>query len=535
MSTSTPRPTAHLADWRFLLPALPAGGFEHLLLAGGSTELADVVLDLGVARRVSTTPAHGDEFDAIVILADATADGPRLLRHLVADGVVYWEVDRRVRGVHRMSPQKAFERLQKAGITPQAAYWVKPWFPDRQMYLPIRARGAFDWYLDTLCRAHTRSRRVLKAAVKAFTSQRSIESYAPCYAVIGTRGVLDQTGLLGHARGVGACSHRPVHSVLLAHGRAPWNRIAMLLFDHRSALPSAVIKSSRTARFNGAVEWEHQVLRELRSTLSPALRRSIPQSSAFRWNGLAVAVESCVPGASLDSRAGANQPDALDDFHLAANWLAAFHLETTVAHVDAREWINRHLLKGVCAEYDRTFGATPAEKRLFAAMTAAADSCAGIQLPLVWQHGDFGPWNIYRTDRELRVIDWEAARQGPAAADLFYLAAHWAEGVTAQLDPAAQIRLLLDVITGVAARDAVGRAIEEEVSAYTKRLDVPHALLPWLLVATFAQQAIDRAHRLRTADPGQPTDGETRRYRAYLAECAAHADVLFATEARHAA
>ena len=36
-------------DWRFLLPAHPAGRFEHLVLLGGDTELAEMLTDRGIA------------------------------------------------------------------------------------------------------------------------------------------------------------------------------------------------------------------------------------------------------------------------------------------------------------------------------------------------------------------------------------------------------------------------------------------------------------------------------------------------------
>lgn len=537
MADHAARPATHLADWRFLLPSMPPAGFQHLLLAGGPSELPGIVLDLGIAQQVSTSASAGDEFDAVVVLADASSRGMELAAYMAPDSVLYWEVDRRHRGLRSLTPHRACERLQQTGLTPGAAYWVKPWFPDRQMYLPLDAACAFQWYLDTLCRARTRPRRILKFAVRAFlTPHLSIEPYAPCYAITASRGTVDDSGLLGHARAIGACSYRALQPLLLAHGRAPWNRVAMLLFEQQSTSPSAVIKSVRTRTFNEAVTWEHKVLRRLATMLSPALRRSIPRTVAFHWNGLAAVVESCVGGASIDSRIGDGKARTADDYRLAASWLAAFHLETTHDHVEAASWLSHEFHEGEIAEYARMFVTSPEEGRLFRLMSDSVDTCRGLRLPMVWQHSDFGPWNIYRAGREIRVIDWEGARMGPPLADLAYLSVHWTEGTTGHRTPAAHLEPLLFAMTRARfPEDGTATAVAGVIDRYARQVGVAPALYPYLIVWTFATQATSRMRRLRAVAPDQPMDGEARRYCEYVRVLARYADLLFTREARHAA
>jgi hypothetical protein len=526
---------AYLVDWRFLLPALPEGGFDHLLIAGGTREHEDIALHLGLAGRVSTTPQPGDLADAVVVLADAKVDGAALAGHLVPGGSIYWEVDRRARGSHALTPARAFARLRKQGVSPAGAYWVKPWFPARHMYLPIHDPQAFRWYLDSICGSRTRSGRIARVAGRAFLRcHGSLAAVAPCYAVVGTRGTARPAALLASARAHGTCGTGPLQPVVLAHGGAPWNRLAMLLFTPGSSTPQFVVKSSRTTTFNAEVQWEHHVLRSLASTLSPALRRSIPTSTFFHWNGLAVAVESCVGGSSLSSRTGESPDIATEDLQLACEWLGAFHTETLTERAPAREWLTRQLVNGVCAEYQAMFGARAAESQLFAAVAQSVERFNGLTVPLCWQHTDFVPWNMFREHGELRVIDWEVARPGPAVADLLHFLIHWDADRYAHRHEEPQVRRILGYLVGVSEFPAGidGRRV---IDAYLGQMGVHPSLLPYLLVYTLAEQAVERGRRLRAAHGDGALQTDAFPFVAYLRAMAAQADRLFPSEERRAA
>jgi hypothetical protein len=490
---------ANLVDWRFLLPAVPAGGFEHLLLAGGTPQHEETALAHGVAQRVSSTPRHGDAFDAIVVLAGANADAA-ILSSLAAGGAVYWEVDRRARGAHTLTPRRAVSRLRRHGITPVGAYWVKPWFPARHMYLSLDAPEAFRWYVDSLCGSRTRSRRILKTAVRAYIACHGpLAACTPCYAVVGTRDTAVPAALLAQARALGACDAGVLRPVMLAHGGLPWNRMAMLLFAPGNSTPRYVIKSSRTTRFNASVEWEHRVLRELASTLPPRLRRSIPASNLFHWNDLAVAVESCAQGSSLSSRIGASADVVLDDLRVAFGWLGSFHTETSSERPPARGWLVRHLVEGLFAEYAATFSLTAAESCLFSAVARALSCLDGLTLPIGWHHTDFVPWNAYRDGDELRVIDWEVARRGLAAADVFQYLLHWDAELHRHAHQPPDIDRVLAYLCG-AAPFPLGDECQRIVHAYLDRVGVDAALLPYVLVYALIEQALEQARRLRDSN-----------------------------------
>ena len=154
------------ADWRFLLPAPNGEAFGHLLLLGGTPQLQATLLELGVARRVSRSVRAGDTADALVILAGAGGPIDLAIEQLEAHGVLYWEVDRRTAGDLTLTPARAMRRLAEHGLTPDLAYWVKPGFPDRHMYVPVDSPGAVTWYLDTLYRAKGLPRRLFGAALR---------------------------------------------------------------------------------------------------------------------------------------------------------------------------------------------------------------------------------------------------------------------------------------------------------------------------------------------------------------------------------
>src|SRR5438445_11139893 len=62
--SSIDRRNLRRADWRVLLP-IPTNGFEHMVLLGGPKELGEVILKIGLARRVSSESPAKPSADAI--------------------------------------------------------------------------------------------------------------------------------------------------------------------------------------------------------------------------------------------------------------------------------------------------------------------------------------------------------------------------------------------------------------------------------------------------------------------------------------
>ena len=526
-----PQPTAAVrqVDWRFLLPA-PDGAFERLILHGGSPALEATVRDLGLAAEIVSDPTDPVAGEAVIALAGASVSPERLTAEVADTGALYWEIDRRLPGNLVLTPARVFERLAASGLTPTAAYWVKPGFPERQMYLPIASPAAFRWYLNTLYGTHTRHRRILKRLLGAVAGTGRLGTVAPCFVVTAVRGAVRPPALVEAVGAAQAWGEGKAHPVLLASATAEWSRVALLLFgDDEAAIPT-LLKLPRIDAFNAQVAWEHRVVQTLHRKLSPSLRGSIPTSRLTEWNGLTVATETYMTGAALSSRVGRTTIEALEDLRLAASWLAAFHHETTVDRATGSGWLKQHLVTGLCREYAQTFRLSTAESHLFEVVGRSAAACALASLPLAWHHTDFGPWNVYRDGNDLRVIDWEVARVGPVLADLMYFAAHWSAAVRNLTTDAERIAHCVSLLCTRTAADPLSRAIREELAGYMHRVGLHASLFPFVLVYTFVEQALDLAQRFASigADAAD-RDGNT--YVGYVHALAEHTDTLFGGEA----
>lgn len=514
---------ARQVDWHLLLPH--AGRpFDHLLLLGGSPAVEDTIVRLGIARRVSRQPSKDRKADAVVILAGATGDLDAAVAQLQEDGVLYWEVDRRTRAHMAITPRRALSRIASLGLTPTGSYWVKPGFPNRNMYLPLRAAGAFRWYLDTLFRTPTLARRAVKTAARHIaTAFGGTSAIVPCYAVTAVRGDARQPALVELARkATGSIEGENLEAVLLASGEADWSRIVVLLFEEGADRPKVAVKLPRLAAFNEQIEREHHVIAEL-DTIEP--RPPVPRSSLFQWNGLSVSAETCVSGSSLNSRIGSSKRAAIDDLRAAAGWMSSFH-EQTGERTPADGWLREHLVDGLCARYAQTLGLTEAESQLFDAMEGALRSVAGDTLPIVWQHADFGPWNVYRDGDNISVIDWEGGRRGPALADLLYFVTHWSRAIAGRETAAERLRHFEEMFLSSVPTGPAAYAIHREVSEYMRRVAIPPSLYVFILTYMLIEQALERADRLTRLGKADALRGDNM-YCEYLAAVARHANRLF--------
>jgi hypothetical protein len=521
-------PCPRLPEWYFLLPAAERGRLDRLILYGASADLEAALRQLRIADQVDTTigPAPGD---AVIALAGAAVPIESLARRVGDGGVLYWEVDRRLPGQLRLTPRRAYAMLAAQGLTPTAAYWVKPGFPDRHMYLPIASAAAFRWYLDTLYRSPSLMRRMLGRVLRAVAACGGLGTVAPCYAVTAVRGAARRPALVDLAAEEQDGAPAPEHAVLLAHANADWNRVALLPFRSGDTAPSTVVKVSPAATFNEQVEWEHHVLQDLQAALSPTMRRSIPGSRLTSWAARAVTIETAMNGAALSTRAGSAGVDALEDLRLCAYWVGTLHAETTTSRPIAQEWLSRHLVEGLCREYANGFGATDAETRLFARLQHELNRHPEATLPIAWQHGDFGPWNVFRDRYTINVIDWATARVGPALVDLLYFATHWSAAVTDRTSVAQRLDHFVSLFCTGAGSDRISRGVRDEVGAYMQRLGMHRSLLPAVLVYTFIEQALDRERR-RTAAGRVSWDRATNVDVAYVEAMARHAATLFPEE-----
>lgn len=507
-------------DWRFLLPS---GGFGRMVLAGGSEEMAALLVRLGTARRVSLdAPAPGSA-DAVIVLAGSKVSVEDAAAWLAPGGVLCWEVDRRA--ALATTPDRAEARMRRAGLIPGEAYWSRGG-PERcTMYLPLGAAGAPAWYFGTVFGAETLARRGVRALLRAATGWKASRfgRLVPSFTAVARAPGGTERGSVPAVLGTVLSGGGTPRPVLLLGGQEEWSRVTLLPFEGSSRAPAAVVKLPRVPRFNAETEHEQTVLARLGGALPVHIAGSIPEArGCTEWRGLRVSMESYLCGDSLarNVRGRAARMRAADDFTHAARWLADFHAET----VSARPLLadeHETLVDQPLADYRAAFGADGPEAALLDAYVAHAERSARHPVPIAMQHRDFGPWNIRRAGHRLSVIDWEVARPGPALCDLLYLAMHWSWWARGSTDEAARRRDLCALFLPADPADELAATVRRAIAEYMARLDVHASLLPLLLVHTLVEQALDRTGRLRAGGDPRAGSRADNRYVGYLEALAA--------------
>ena len=514
---------ARRLDWRFLL-SLPPGGIDHLILLGGDAALRGLAVELGMARRVSASLSEGAPADLVAVLSGARADPHRVAAALRRGGAWYWEVDRPLAlrwGGSGFAPTA--DRLARAGLGASTAYWVHGGFTTPRLFMPLDRDAALAWYFSTIFRTHSVGRRTLRAGLRILTGWRGprFERLVRHYALVGTGG--HPPAVLG-AVGSNHVGHDPRPLVLLG-GEGEWSRVTLVPFPTPQGTPAVVVKLARRSAFAGRTEHEQQVLRELSSRAPWSLGRSIPRPLGFfDWQGLGVGIESRAAGTPLLSDAPGDANSAARQLAGAGAWLTDLHMATERERVGGQALRDR-LVGAPLGQYESVFGHDSREARLFAYARRHAERSEGAELPIVLEHGDFGPWNVFRDGRHITVVDWEAARDGPPLCDLLYFLAHWDAQSHHRGMPQAVRRLAIPLSAPRGDRHA--EIARREIVWYTRRLGVTETLYPLLVLYTFVEQALDRVARLREqGDPGA-ADRAANPYVACVGALAGEVERLF--------
>ena len=529
-------------DWRFLLPVPDDGPFGNLLLLGGDQLVADAAVVTGLARSVHRAFDPRARYDAAALLQGADLTLAELTKCLERDAPVYVEVNRLRRPWPIVTPGRLRRDFRRVGLRPTGIFWARPSLDACRMFLPVDARGALAWYVSAQLtrRSPVRALAGFGLAMLARLGSGWLGMVAPHLAVTAVVEPTHDAGLLeaGPVRTLAGLNdvelpEPDARTVLLAGGQGDWSRVVLLPFAEAAISPTVVIKIPRLATLNAWTEREQATLRRLRDSLGVERSRSLPDPlGTVSWRGLSIACESYIPGRSLASIEASwtrSDADRERDLRSATEWLADFHasVQPVEPQPGAREPVE---LGRLLAAYDETFQASASEQRLFEAARAEASAHGGIRMPTVWQHLDFGPWNVIRSQGRLHVIDWENARPGPAVADLIYFTTHWLHTIRGHRDGLAATKdvreLFLDPSTS--ARDVL--AARSAIDRYLARLHIDGRWIGLMVVYTFAEQALERSIRLTTL--GQlPVDPRAdNRYVRYVQELAAQSERLISAE-----
>lgn len=512
--------SARRLDWRFLLPAVDDQPFTSLRLLSGDGTVANELMELGVARTVVLGAHGGERVDAVVSLSGSPAEMLIAVATLRPGGIFYCEIDRARLRHARWSPSRLSRRLRSAGLV-TAAYWRRRQGERDTLFLPLDVPAAVPWYLRELADDRGARRRLARRVVSTILRQdgHRLATVARRYSLTGvlaaagtspgTPGLL-ATGDLATGDTVPGGDLVPggglVLPVLLARGEGAWSRVVLLAFGRTDRQPRDVVKLPRTPEHNQATEREQQVLTHISSLLSPDLADTIPQAKGVRtWSGLRVGTESFLPGRPLAFSA-AGSPLAGSQLASAVGWLIDLHLATRMPDVPAdhpsaaailEEPLHRtahllHLPHGFDASLRERYGVARA---------------SGSSIPMVWQHCDLTPQNVRWDGLRHSVVDWEAARTGPALCDLYYLLLHWKWEDMPALGTA-PLEVFRRVFMSKQQTPAV--IASEQVRRYCIAIGVDHRLMEPLLLNMLSQQTLDRADRIRTG--GDDPDDDHNMY-----------------------
>ena len=275
---------------------------------------------------------------------------------------------------------------------------------------------------------------------------------------------------------------------LSAPGDYASRKVTIALTPPGAASPDIVVKLTRTPAHNRRLENERRALDRLEAA-GIGSDGSVPRTVfAGTHAGLAVLGESAVSGGPFRGLTSARPDCPLA--RAARDWLV--ELAARTAHPgDPLEAVS--VLDGLLSRFTELYDVTPFERDFLAAQIEAVR--ASPALPLVFQHGDPGTWNVFATtDGRIAFLDWEAGEpDGMPLWDLFYFMRSF--GVT--VARANGIRKSLAAFEFAYLNDSeLARALRTAVREVCARTEMPVELVMPLFYTCWMHRSLKEAGRL---------------------------------------
>jgi hypothetical protein len=485
----TSTPTTRRIDWRFLLPAPLSSTFDKVVLLGADSDVVDAFIATGLARVVTTKPGERDA-DLVAVCWPAMARPTDVVAATREGGLIYVEVDRRRSDSRRTTPRRLAAELSAAGATVTAQYALRP-APDRcELYVPLDRCGALTWFLSSeyiatsplKCAAES----MLRWTCGADSSRAGV--VAPFHATIAVAGPTP----------VPPSPDRPARSMaMIVHGG---QRVVQIEFSERSpGSPQFVTKVPTLASSGQRTHQEHIMVTRIREALGAPDNDTLPNPRELLHSTAGpIMVEDGAPGRSLAhlcGRWGRLSREKVEDLRLATSWLIGLHREHAIRQ---GLWDDERFAESVdrpLAEFTSRFDTTDEELELFGAVRGVAADLIGRPLPVVWEHGDFTIWNVFREGDRIQVLDWEYSRIGVPLVDIIRMATHWHEAVRRLQAPSARWKGFADLFTGPAEHAATKEALAA-VSRYEAALEIDPRFRSVFLIMSRVELAVRRFEHL---------------------------------------
>jgi aminoglycoside phosphotransferase (APT) family kinase protein len=467
----------------------------------------------------------------LVVKATSTVARTAVVASLADGGVAYVESERRVFRWPMATPRRVERSLRTGGLTIVGNHWMLPGATEARRFIPLDDGEVLRWYLKNLLVPVGLVQRIARAiTMKGPSLARWI---ATSYAIVLMKGPPRPPSLLEAATVVGAGMSVGDRLVVLSSGLDAGSRSIVLPFPPGGQPARCVMKVAGRSTMNRATEREHRTLSELALNLPTDLVATLPQAlGLFEWHGRAVSVESNFSGSTLE--ATLRRDDVLEtrirSLNQVANWIIRLHEVTA----EPRRWTEDDSQRWFGDTFDRYCREFRPSAIVRSALAQAIDRslhAEGLTVPIVRRHFDLAPWNIICVDEGIGVIDWETAGNrsaechGLPLCDLAYFAKYWLHIVAGEPGVQEEIDLLNLPPRSPDSASRYLDAARNEVQHYCRRLGVPDALIPALLLYNWAEHALSTADRDRTLGRDRTEPPPTARFVDALA---AHAERLFA-------
>lgn len=279
--------------------------------------------------------------------------------------------------------------------------------------------------------------------------------------------------------------------LLSAKGEYSTRKVLFFLMAPGAETPTYIVKMTRSAAFNYRLENEYAALTALydQGLGNP---QTLPKPLfAGRHADLSIVGESIITGEPFAQRTQRNA--TCPALHAAIQYLV--NLGTATAdHTVASAPEVAQALQRLFTQFQAIYQLSPAHHAFLAAqIEQVARSSAPV--PLVFQHGDPGPWNMLVTPAgQVALLDWEAAEtQGIPLWDLFYFLRSYA------LD-CARAQGINDGLRGFQSQfladTPLSNLIITTISRYTQAIGLPASLIGPLFYTCWMHRALKEATRL---------------------------------------
>lgn len=397
------------ANWCFLLPSLELG--RVVCLGCPSRSSLATLTGLG---RVTVSPSGRAELPAgsadLVVV-------PRLPRRRRARAERLQEA-RRLLGPEGVA---YVEGRSRSGIGDSVPLWVAPAAGEVRLAAPAHDREATAFLERRFLNPRVLRSQLLRRPRRVLARQPTIGRLLGRRAALLSAGDRAADGPPRYVRSLAAAAGVALDGrrwALAAPGEYPSQKVLLFLFGPEGADPEAIVKIIRDPGLNFRLENEWRALAELQAQ-GIGTEQTVPRP-LFRGShaGRAVLGETALHGTPFRGRTHgtAECPHAL----AVLEWLLELG-EATAAPADRDDETAVAGVGALLEEFARAYELPARQQELLAGHVAALAG-GGEKLPLVFQHGDPGPWNVLVTeDGKPAFLDWEAAEpRGMPLWDVFH-------------------------------------------------------------------------------------------------------------------